>query len=139
MERTPRINFLLPQDMEQYLSYYGPHFNKQLYEFATKKMRKKDKNTEKTTKIVPPTLTELNDILAKHKIEIEENNIYDALYLAAMVKADFWGSAIEDEEHMAKYIEDVICDVDGYEGIVFSRFLADCTAKGITIFWDLMI
>ena len=43
MERTPRINFLLPQDMEQYLSYYGPHFNKQLYEFATKKMRKKDK------------------------------------------------------------------------------------------------
>lgn len=56
-----------------------------------------------------------------------------------MVKADFWGSSIEDEEHMAKYISDTICDVDGYEGIVLCRFIADCNAKGIAIFWDMML
>lgn len=64
---------------------------------------------------------------------------YIAAYLASMVDADFWGSSIEDEEHMARYIKDVLCDVDGYEGIVFSRFLADCGAKGNVIFLDRML
>ena len=45
----------------------------------------------------------------------------------------------EDEEHMARYIEDVICDPDGYEGLVFNRFLADCGGKGVAIFWENMI
>jgi hypothetical protein len=102
-------------------------------------MEKEDKVTGLTKKVTPMKLEELKPILEKHKIEIESNDWYDALYLANMVKADFWGSSIEDEEHMAKYIEDVLCDVDGYEGIVFSRFLADCSAKGCVIFWDMMI
>lgn len=139
MERTPLINYMMPQDMAQYMSYYGAHFNKNLYEFATRMMRKEDKVTGKPSKVAAPTMQELKTLLDKHKIEIDDNSIYDALYLAAMVKADFWGSAIEDDEHMARYIEDVICDIDGYEGIVFCRFLADCSAKGISIYWDLMI
>lgn len=125
--------------MEQYLSYYGHHFNKKMYEFAVDMMRKEDKATGAVKKITPITAEELKSILDKHKVEIEPNDIYDALYLAAMVKADFWGSSIEDEQHMAKYIEDVLCDIDGYEGLVFCRFLADCSAKGIAVFWELMI
>jgi methyl coenzyme M reductase beta subunit len=70
---------------------------------------------------------------------IDTNEQYDALYLANMVKADFWGSSIEDEEHMARYIENVICDPDGYDGLVFNRFLADCSGKGVVIFWEQMI
>jgi hypothetical protein len=33
----------------------------------------------------------------------------------------------------------VICDPDGYDGIVLCRYLADCSAKGIAIHWDLML
>lgn len=139
MDRMPLVNYLVPEDMEQYMSYYGCHFNKKLYEFAVGMMRKEDKTTGKMKKVTPMTVDELKALLEKHKVEIEPNSIYDALYLASMVKADFWGSSIEDEEHMAKYIENVICDVDGYDGIVFCRFLADCSAKGISVFWDLMI
>ena len=130
---------MIPEDMEQYLSYYGTHFNKNLFEFATSMMEKKDKATGGYKAVVPVTMDELKNMLTKYKIEIEPNSTYDALYLATMVKADFWGSSIEDEQHMARYIEDVLCDVDGYDGIVFSRFLADCSAKGISIFWDMMI
>lgn len=133
------MNYLIPQDMEQYMSYYGAHFNKQLYEFAVNMMKKEDKATGAIKKLTPMTIDELKTLLTKYKIDIDSNEMYDALYLMMMVKADYWGSAIEDEEHMMKYVENVICDVDGYEGIVFARFIADCSAKGIVIFWDLMI
>ncbi len=133
------MNYLIPSDMEQYLSFYGMHFNKKLCDFAVSKMEKEDKATGAMKKITPMTLEELKPILEKNKVEVESNDWYDALYLANMVKADYWGSSIEDEAHMAKYIEDVINDPDGYEGIVFSRFLADCSAKGGVIFWDMLI
>lgn len=133
------LNYLIPEDMEQYMSYYGCHFNKKLCDFAVSKMKKKDKTSGELKPITPMTLEELKSILEKNKVEIDSNEWYDALYLANMVKADMWGSSIEDEQHMAKYIKDVICDVDGYDGIVFSRYLADCSAKGCVIFWDMMI
>jgi hypothetical protein len=133
------MNYLIPEDMEQYMSFYGLHFNKKLCAFAVGMMEKEDKTSGVLEKIVPMTMEELKSLLESHHIKIGQNDCYDALYVANMVKADYWGSSIEDEEHMARYIEDVLCDVDGYEGIVFSRFLADCSAKGIVVFWDMMI
>ena len=137
MERM--IDYCIPEDMEQYLAYYGHHFNKKLCDFAVSKMKKEDKATGIPKPITPMKMEELKSLLEKNKVELESEDWYDALYLASMVKADLWGSSIEDEEHMAKYIEDVICDVDGYDGIVFCRYLADCSAKGIVIHWDMMI
>lgn len=133
------MNYCIPDDMEEYLSYYGLHFNKKLYQFAVSMMKEQDKQTGKITKIIPPSIDEVKSILEKHNVEIEPSNIYDAAYLAAMVKADFWGSSIEDEQHMALYIKDVLRDPDGYTGIVICRFIADCNAKGIPIYWDLML
>ena len=131
--------YLIPEDMEQYLSYYGCHFNKLLCEFAVSKMKRDDKQTGMLKKITPVTMEELKALLEKYKIDIDSKEQYDALYLANMVKADFLGSSIEDEEHMAKYIEDVLCDPDGYEVLVFNRFLADFAGKGVVIFWEQMI
>ena len=34
---------------------------------------------------------------------------------------------------------DEMDDPDGYEGMAFSRFLADCNAKGVPIVWEDMI
>ena len=133
------MNYLIPEDMQEYLSFYGTHFNKLLCEFAVSKMMREDKQTKVLKPITPIKMDELKAILEKHKVEIDTNEMYDALYLANMVKADYWGSSIEDEEHMARYIEDVICDPDGYDGLVFGRFLADCSGKGVVIFWEQMI
>lgn len=133
------MNYLIPQDMEQYLSFYGNHFNKKLCEFAVSKMEREDKTTGVPKPITPITSDELKAILDKHKVAVDTNEWYDALYLANMVKADYMGSSIEDEAHMAKYIEDVLCDVDAAEGQTFARYLADCSAKGCIIFWDMML
>jgi hypothetical protein len=134
-------NFLMcdiPEDMKTYLSYYGMNFSKKLYEFAVSNMRRESADG-KMEKVKPMTADELKSLLSKHKIEIEHNDLYNALYLAAMVKADYWGSSIEDEEHLAKYIEDTLCDVDAAEGQVLARYLADCSVGGCIIYWESMI
>lgn len=134
-------NFLMcdiPEDMKTYLSYYGMNFSKKLYEFAVSNMRRESADG-KMEKVKPITADELKTLLSKHKIEIEHNDLYNALYLAAMVKADYWGSSIEDEEHLAKYIEDTLCDVDAAEGQVLARYLADCSVGGCIIYWEDMI
>ena len=134
-------NFLMcdiPEDMKTYLSYYGMNFSKKLYEFAVSNMRRETADG-KMEKVKPMTVDELKSLLSKHKIDIENNDLYNALYLAAMVKADYWGSSIEDEEHLAKYIEDTLCDVDAAEGQVFARYLADCSVGGCIIYWEDMI
>ena len=134
-------NFLMcdiPEDMKTYLSYYGMNFSKKLYEFAVSNMRRESADG-KMEKIKPMTADELKSLLSKHKIEIEHNDLYNALYLAAMVKADYWGSSIEDEEHLAKYIEDTLCDVDAAEGQILARYLADCSVGGCIIYWEDMI
>ena len=128
----------IPEDMKTYLSYYGMNFSKKLYEFAVSNMRRETADG-KMEKVKPMTADELKSLLSKHKIEIEHNDLYNALYLAAMVKADYWGSSIEDEEHLAKYIEDTLCDVDAAEGQVLARYLADCSVGGRIIYWEDMI
>ena len=132
-------NYSIPEDMQQYLSFYGYHFNKKMYEYAVGKMKKKDRATGEKESLSPIDMEEFEKSLKRYRVDIPSNNLYDAAYLASMIEADFWGSSIEDEEHMARYIKDVLCDVDGYDGLVFSRFLADCSAKGNVIFWDKML
>lgn len=132
------LNYLIPEGMQAYLSYFGMNFNKNLYEFAVKMMRKENSEGE-LEEVKPMSAEQLKTMLAKYKIELSNNDLYNALYIAAMVKADYWGSSIEDEAHMARYIEDTLCDVDAAEGQTFARFVADCAAKGIVIFWEQMI
>ena len=60
----------------------------------------------------------------------------EAVYVANMCKADFLGSSIIDEGHLALYVKDVIDDVDGYDGLVFNRWYADTVRKGIPVDWS---
>ena len=134
-------NFLMcdiPEDMKTYLSYYGMNFSKKLYEFAVDNMRRESADG-KLERVKPMMVDELKSLLSKYKIDIENNDLYNAMYLAAMVKADYWGSSIEDDEHLAKYIEDTLCDVDAADGQVFARYLADCSVKGCIIHWNEML
>jgi hypothetical protein len=56
-----------------------------------------------------------------------------------MCKADFLGSSIKDERHLALYIKDVIDDVDAEDGLVFNRWYADMSYTGIAIDWEEML
>lgn len=122
-----------PEYMVNYLRYYGPHFNEKLCEFAVSMMEKGGK------KITPYTKQQVDAILVAHGIKLNGGMLYDYVYVANMCKADFLGSSIVDEAHLAKYIKDVIEDEDAYDGIVFNRWYADMCRKGVIIDWKEMI
>ena len=126
-----------PSGMEEYLSIYGLHFSKRMCEWACSRMKKEVSG--KLTKIQPYTKENIEDILKRNNLTLENSAGYDCVYVANMCKADFLGSSVIDEPHLARYIKDVIDDPDGYEGIVFTRFYADCIGSGIPIIWEDML
>ena len=119
-----------PISMKRYLKYYGQHFNKKLCDFAVSKMNhgKQPVNKEK-----------VDEALKNYNIKLENNELYDYIYVYNMGNNDFMGSSILDERHLAMYVKDVIDDRDGYDGIVFNRWYADTVTLGIPIDWEEML
>lgn len=125
---------VMPEDLAIYLSHNGPHFNKAACMFALDNMFKKDDNGEEK-KLVPINKKEVDAMLTTHGVTIRNNRLYDAVYVANMCKADYYGSSIQSEESMAKYIKDTLDDVDGMDGLTFNRWIADMKWLGIPIPW----
>ena len=119
--------------MVNYLRYNGPHFSKKLADFAISKMRKDDSKLQRLEK------EQVDKLLSSNNIEIINDYLYDTVYVANMAKADFYGSSITTDLSLAKFIKDYLDDEDGYDGIAFNRFLADCARKGVVINWERMI
>lgn len=124
----------MPQDMRAYLSNYGWHFNKHLCEWAISMMRDKNKS-----KLSMYDREKVESMLKQHGIEIPMERIYDAMYVLHMARADYMGSSIADEAHLAKFVGDYLNDTDGYEEVALTRFYADCVGKGIGIDWSIVL
>lgn len=124
----------IPRGMELYLNNYGCHFNKKLCDEAAHRMY--TKNGFKKNYIEPYTKKQVDELLDAYDIQIDRNKLYDAVYVANMCKADFLGKSVPDEEHLAKYIKDVLDDPDAAEGYVFNRFYADTVFMDNPIEWE---
>lgn len=121
-----------PSGMEDYLAFNGWHFNKKLCEWAVSKMYKMN-ITKRKEYITPYTKEAVDNMLKTYNVKLENDIGYDAVYVANMAKADFYGSSISDDAHLTKFIKDYLDDPDGYDGIVFTRFYADCIGSGTPI------
>ena len=126
-----------PEAMLAYLRNYGPHFNRKLYEFATDKMMKVYEGKKK--KIVPYKKEDVDTLMKNYGIEVSNAQLYDCAYVASMCKADFLGSSVIDDRHLAIYVKDVIDDIDALDGLVFNRWYADMCYMGIAIDWEEML
>ena len=125
---------ILPKGMDAYLSHYGWHFSKAMCEWAVSKMRDRNKK-----RVQMRSKDDVSDVLKSYGVEIENDYGYDKVFVFHMGLSDFIGSSMPDESYVAKYVKDVLDDKDGYEGIAFCRFLADCNANGVPIIWEDMI
>lgn len=123
----------MPSGMKEYLSAYGWHFSKKMCEWAVGRMRA-DKNG-KLEKLEPMKRDEVEELLKKFGVKLEHDKGYDCVYVANMAKADYFKSSISDDAHLALFIKDYLDDPDGYEGLPFTRFYADCIGKGEPIIW----
>lgn len=125
---------ILPAGMKAYLSSYGWHFSKAMAEWAISKMR--DRNE---ARVPMKTKEQVDAVLKANNIELKNDYGYDATFVYHMGLSDYLGDSIPDEAHLARYVRNVLDDKDGYEGIALTRFLADCSAKGVPIIWENMI
>lgn len=120
--------------MEEYLSYYGWHFSKKMVDWATSKMYKRVGEAKQY--IDPITMDSLKEMLRAYNIKFECPYEYDCLYVANMAKADFLGMSIPDERSLLIYVKNYTEDPDGYDGLPFTRFYADCIGSGVAIPWE---
>ncbi len=140
MRREPLdIRDKRPEEMETYLSNFGWHFNKKMCEFAVSLMKKVNAATGKKERITPISKDKVDELLTSYGIKLDNNSLYDYVYVANMGKADFLKSSIPDEQHLALYIKDSIDDPDAPDGAVMRRWYATMIAAGEPIEWDEML
>lgn len=135
---TDRYSEMMPQSMIAYLVNYGWHFNQRAVDFAASNMkkRKRDSKDENDLEpITPYTKEEVDEILKKHNIKLEHNQMCDYIYVANKAQADYLGSSIEDEKHLALHIKDEIDDVDRKDGVIMKMWYAMMYGNGIGIPW----
>jgi len=129
----------LPSGMRKYLSRYGWHFSRKMCEWAVSRMKAKDQATGKDKRIEPFSKEDVESILSKYGVELGRDAGYDSVFAANMCKADYYKSSVPDEAHIAKFIKDYVDDPDGYDGLPFTRFYADCIGGGTPILWNEML
>ena len=125
------MNYLIPEDMEQYMSYYGRHISKPLYEYAVGMMESRDGGKVKTM--------EKDAVMEKLKangITLKNDKAYDVPYVWAMGTADYLGSSISDEAHLARFVKDYVDDVDGSKTRAFDELYAKTLALDIPLIWE---
>lgn len=127
----------IPEGMKVYINNYGCHFNKKLCKEAASRMY--TQTGLKKEYITPYTKEQVDEMLEVYDVKLKRNRLYDAVYVANMCKADFLGKSVPDEEHLARYVKDVIDDPDADEGFIFNRFYADTVFMNNPIDWDSMI
>ena len=129
----------MPSSMKMYISNHDRHCNMKAYDPAVKYMKRLDNATNMKIKVVPYTKQEVDNILTNHNVYVSNKIMYDYVYVATMCKADYLGSSIKDENHLALYIKDTIDDVDASNETTFRRWLATMIGNGIPIDWDEII
>jgi hypothetical protein len=126
----------MPKDMRRYLQNNGWHFNKKACMWAVSLMKKENPTTKKKETIEPYTKEQVDEMLKKYNITLENNVGYDYVFVANMGKADYLKSSIPDEQHLALYVKDVIDDVDAGDGVTMRRWFATMVANGEIVEWD---
>lgn len=130
---------VLPEEMRRYLSQYGFHFSKRAFEHAVRLMRRKNRSTGMMESVPAVSKEKLDELLAAHNIKIDSGSLYDAAYVYNMVKADYWGSSIEDERHALLYVKDTLDDPDGNDELPFRYWLQKMVAVGRPVDWESMM
>jgi len=126
---------IVPKPMMKYKANNGWHFNDCAVKYAVSLMKKKNPASGKTEPIEPLTKEQVDNLLTKHGIKLEKSVGCDHVYVANMGKADYLGSSIIDEKHLALYIKDVIDDVDAPDGTVMRQWYAKMVADGLPVPW----
>ena len=115
----------------KYQRLYGPHFTKELCDFAVSMMENEQ------GPITPITKQQLEEKLKIQNITLQYNKLYDAVYVANMCKADYLGTAVPNNDYnLCMYVKNTIDDPDGYDGQPFNRWMSDVEGMHVPVDWS---
>lgn len=124
---------IVPDGMRTYLSNYGFHFSKKACEYAVKQMRRDGKHEHEYS------VEDVDSLLKKHGVELENDVLYDKVFVANMAYYDYLNKSLTGECHVAKFVKDYLDDEDGCGEEAFRRWIADCVGRGIPVSWEDML
>ena len=110
-----------------------------MFEWAVSGMRKRNQATGKDEPLECWDKEKVDEFLKKNGIQLKNDVAYDATYVCNMARADYLKSSVSDEAHLAMFVKDYVDDIDGYPGLPFTRFFADCIGSGTPVMWEDMI
>lgn len=125
--------------MEEYLSVNSWHFSKKMCDYAVRRMKKRGKQNGEPVPLEPYDKERCEAVLKQYGVDTSGYAGYDFVYVMNMARADYYGSSVADEAHLALFVKDYMEDPDGYEGVAFTRYYADCIGKGTPIPWEDML
>ena len=124
-----------PKGMDAYLSSHGRHFSKPMLEWAVGMMKDRKGN-----RMTLPEKSRVDEMLKSYNVTLERTDgFYDPVFVWCMAKADYFGSSIADDMHLARFVKDYIDDPDGSKTRAFDEFYMKTIALGIDIPWEDMI
>ena len=135
---TYEMDFM-PVEMKAYLRNYGFSFSKKACDYAVSLMKKENPSTKQPEKIEPWDKEQVENILAKHGVTLENNIGYNHVYVANMLKADMYKSSIPDEQRLALGVKNIIDDVDASPRLVFKKWITSMDDSGEPIEWSELI
>lgn len=100
-----------------------------------KVLYKEDANGNETS-IKEMKKEEVDRLLTTYNIKVKNAKLYDTVYVANMIMADYYGISILTKDQLAKHIKATLDDPDGLEGLIFNRWIADMKWVGIPIPWE---
>lgn len=115
----------------QYVEKHGKHFTDELAEKASKLMENRNGLYHSWG------VDEVK--IAFERMGLEKPDGYtwgDATYAANMAYADFYGSSLKTEQDCVKYAYDLMSDIDGYDGMILNRYIADLMGNEIKMDWS---
>lgn len=116
----------------EYIAKHGYHFTPELADCATKMLVNSNGREHRWTS------DQIRQQLLVHGIgDTGKCTLGDITFLANMAYADFYPEVLASESACIKYAIAVSKDPDGYDGIVFSRWIADLIGRKVTsIEWE---
>ena len=82
----------IPEEAHSYLGNYGFHFNRKACEFAVSMMSRRDGSTGKSVPLEMVSKDEVEAMLTKHNVKLENDCMYDSTYVANMLMSDMYKS-----------------------------------------------
>lgn len=118
----------------EYVKVNGLHFNNKLAEYAISKLKNVGPNESHKWTIAQIEKT-VNSLLDS-KLDFKFKTTYaDLAYAANMYYSDFYPQIINPDIACVQAAIAMANDPDGYEGIIFCRWVADVMAKNKSFDW----